>query len=287
MSIDSTQSGFKDSVDLLFKFAFWLFVGSISFSIAGMLLLKIFPSTYAIFGPLYGKLVKTPTWTFMTMLAVLPILMYGTSLGWKRMAFFIGWGCVIGGSSELMGTTGIFNWNGIALPFGAYEYTEWLGPKMFEHVPYFIPPSWFAMGLVSFDLARRVTSSRGLAVLVGTFFMVLWDVSLDPAMTQGQVQFWFYEADGFYYGMPFSNWVGWFIVSLIIIAGYEYIGGGLPETNEWAPWLYILNCAFPLGILMLEGLYLAVFFGVLATALPFVVIRLAGNRANLLTPARA
>ncbi len=272
MSSDTSAQGWRDSIDLVFRFGFWLFVGSVVFSLSGMLLLKLFPSAYGVFGPVYDKLVKTPTWTFMTMLAILPVLMYGTSLGWKRMTFFIGWGCVIGGASELIGTTGYFTIDGVALPFGAYEYTQWLGAKLFDHVPYFIPASWFAMALVSLDLARRVTASRWGGVLIGTVFMVLWDVSLDPAMTQGQVQFWSYEADGFYYGMPLSNWIGWFVVSLIILIGYEFIGGGLPEFNEWAPWLYVLNCAFPLGIMLLESLYMGFFFGALATAFPFAVI---------------
>jgi len=278
MPTDTASQGYKDSIEQLFRFGFWLLVGSVVFSLLGMLLLKLFPAAWEIFGPMYDKLVKTPTWTFMAMLAILPVLMYGVSLGWKRMTFFVVWGCFIGGASELVGTTGFATWNGVALPFGAYEYTQWLGPKMFDHVPYFIPPSWFAMALVSLDLARRATGSRWTGVLLGTVFMVLWDVSLDPAMTKGQVPFWSYTVDGFYYGMPLSNWIGWLVVSLIIIVGYEFIGGGLKETNRWAPWLYVVNCAFPLGICLLEGLYIAVLAGGLATALPFAVIYLSGRR---------
>lgn len=287
MPTDTSSQGLRDSVDQLFRFGFWLLVGSIVFSLSGMLLIKLFPSVIVYFGSFYDKLVKTPTWTFMTMLAILPILMYGVSLGWKRMSFYVIWGCAIGGASELIGTTGIFTWNGVALPFGAYEYTQWLGPKMFEHVPYFIPPSWFAMSLVSLDLARRAFSSKWAAVLMGTVFMVLWDVSLDPAMTLGSPVFWSYSVEGAYFGMPLSNWVGWFVVSLIIIAGFEYIGGGLPELSEWAPWMYILNCGFPLGLCLLNGLYGPFFFGVLATAAPFVIIRYVGKQKVSLMSATA
>jgi putative membrane protein len=261
----------QESVDLLFRYAFWLFVGSISFSVAGMLILKLVPSSMEFFGPVYTKLVKTPTWTFMTMLAILPVLMYGPSLGWKRMSFFIVWGCVIGGASELIGTTGLLTVGGVVFPFGEYHYTSWLGPKIAGHVPYFIPPSWFAMSVVSLDLARRTTDRRWAAVLIGTVFMVLWDVSLDPAMNHA-FPFWTYGADGFFYGMPLSNWVGWFGVTLVIMVGYEYVGGGLRELNAWAPWVYFLNCFFPLSISLLEGVYLAAAVGALATALPFAVL---------------
>lgn len=270
-SQDSSRSTLENNYELLLQFAFWLFVGAISFSIAGMLFLKLVPSSMSVFGPIYTKLVKTPTWTFMVMLAVLPVLMYGPGLGWARMGFFVGWGCLIGGASELIGTTGLLTVGGVPLPFGAYQYTQWLGPKIAGHVPYFIPPSWFAMSILSLDLARRVTTRRIGYLLLGTLFMVLWDVSLDPAMNQA-FPFWRYEANGFFFGMPFSNWCGWTLVTLVILLGYEYIGGGLSVESDWAPWVYALNCLFPLSISLLRGLYAAAFIGLVAALIPFGIL---------------
>jgi putative membrane protein len=269
-----SSTDLQDQIDVLFQFAFWLFVGSICFSVAGMLLLKLFPASMEVFGPIYTKLVKTPTWTFMAMLAILPVLMYGTDLGWGRLAAFLFWGCAIGAAGELIGTTGIWTVNGVPLPFGEYYYTNWLGPKIAGHVPYFIPPSWFAMSIVSLDLARRVTSGRWAALLIGTIFMVLWDVSLDPAMNQA-FPFWDYATDGFFYGMPFSNWAGWFGVTLVIMLGYEAMRGGRPIRNDWAPWVYALNCLFPLAISLLQDLYLAAVVGAVATAIPFLCLWIA------------
>ncbi len=270
----ASERDFNDQIELLFRISFWLFVGSISFSVAGMLLLKLFPSTMSLFGPIYTKLVKTPTWTFMTMLAILPVLMYGPSLGWKRIGAFVVWGCLVGAAGELIGTTGWLTVGGLPLPFGEYQYTNWLGPKIAGHVPYFIPPSWFAMSIVSLDLARRVTNRRWGYVLLGTVFMVLWDVALDPAMNQA-FPFWSYAADGFFFGMPFSNWCGWFGVTLIIIIGYEWMRGDWEIQNDWAPWLYALNCFFPLAISLLRDLYLAAFIGTLTSALPFLILWMA------------
>ena len=248
----------------LFKIAFWGFVGSIAFSIAGTLLLKLVPSLMMVFGPYYPHLVKTPTWTYMTLLPLLPVLMYSRALGWRRMAFFVVWGSLIGGLSELIGTTTGF-------PFGAYSYTGWFGPKLFEHVPYFIPPSWFAMSIIALDLAHRLTERRWPRILLATVFMTLWDVSLDPAMSKA-FPFWIYPDGGFFYGMPASNWAGWLVVSFIIIAGYEFLGGGLKTSHRWAPEVYALNCVFPLSISLLYGLYGAFFIGLATTALPLVML---------------
>jgi putative membrane protein len=177
----------------------------------------------------------------------------------------------VGAAGELVGTTGVLSVGGVPLPFGEYQYTNWLGPKIAGHVPYFIPPSWFAMSIVSLDLARRVTTRRWGYLLLGTTFMVLWDVSLDPAMNQA-FPFWTYAVDGFFFGMPFSNWCGWFAVTLVIMIGYEWMRGDRAIKNDWAPWVYALNCAFPLAISLLRDLYLAAFIGALASALPFVIL---------------
>lgn len=270
-SSDSSWPTLEGTHDLLFRFAFWLFVGTISFSIAGMLLLRLVPSTMSVFGPIYTQLVKTPTWTFMALLALLPFLMYGPQLGWTRISLMAVWGCFVGGASELIGTTGVLTVGGIPFPFGEYQYTQWLGPKIAGHVPYFIPPSWFAMSIISLDLARRVTDRRVGSLFLGTLFMVLWDVSLDPAMNRA-FPFWEYGVDGFFFGMPLSNWGGWAAVAFVILVGYEYIRGSHPVENDWAPWVYALNCFFPLSICLLRDVYLAAVIGGLAALLPFLLL---------------
>lgn len=266
--------------DRLFLGALALFAGSIAFSVLGMLLLQLVPESLSYFGPYLGTLISTPTWTYMSMLPVLALLMYGPRLGWKRMAFFALWGCAIGGASELIGTTKLLAIGDLVLPFGEYEYTAWLGPKFADHVPYFIPASWFAMSIVSFDLARRLSNTRWVYLLVAATFMTLWDVSLDPAMNGAGVQnavgsatFWSYPQGGFYYGMPISNWIGWLAVSYVIMLGYEYLGGGLDTHHNWAPAVYLLNCLFPLLILVMQGMTVAVLMGALATAIPFLALR--------------
>ncbi|ARA92402.1 hypothetical protein AWN76_003945 [Rhodothermaceae bacterium RA] len=254
----------RDRLDRAFRVVFWIFLGAIVFSLAGTLLLLLFPSLTAFFGPWYPTLVKAPTWTYMAMLPLLPVLMYGRDLGWPRMALFVIWGSLVGGFSELVGTS-------TGLPFGPYAYTAWLGPKLFDHVPYFIPFSWFAMSVVSLDLAGRITTRRYERILVTALLMVLWDVSLDPAMSRA-FPFWTYPEGGFYYGMPFSNWIGWFGVSLLIAWGYEVLGGGLHRPHGWAPLVYGLNALFPLLLCLLYGLYAAFFIGLMATALPLLAV---------------
>jgi len=264
-----------------FQIVLWVFVGTMAFSVAGTLLLKLVPAAMGIFGPYYANLVKAPTWTYMALLPVLPLLAYARTHSWPILAFFAIWGSLVGGMSELVGTT--TGW-----PFGPYSYTTWLGPKILGHVPYFIPGSWFAMSLLSLDLASRLSDRRWERIAMTAVFMLLWDVSLDPAMNKA-FPFWNYPEGGFYYGMPASNWAGWLIVSAVIAWGYEVIGGGLRATSRHAPLLYALNGLFPVVIALLYGLAFGAVVGALALALPLLAVaargeRLLGGQDRVLVP---
>ncbi|NND71610.1 MAG: carotenoid biosynthesis protein [Rhodothermales bacterium] len=241
----------------------WVFIGSIVFSLAGSLFLRLFPATGQFFGPYYETLVKAPTWTYMSLLPLIPILMYRRQLGARTLGILFGIGAIIGGLSEFIGTT-------TGYPFGTYAYTAWLGPKLAGHVPYFIPLSWFAMSVVSFDLAGRIARTATSQILLGAAFMVLWDVSLDPAMSRA-FPFWYYPDGGFFYGMPLINWFGWYVVSIVIMSGYAITLGGTRLIHSNAGLFYALNCAFPLMLSLIYGLEGAFVIGVVATTVPFIL----------------
>ena len=87
--------------------------------------------------------------------------------------------------------------------------------------------------------------------------------------------------------MPASNWLGWFGVSLVIVWGYEALGGGLRAHHAWAPRVYLLNCLFPLLLCLLYGLYAAVLIGAVATLLPLLAVHAAGEETGSPPPAGA
>lgn len=256
-----------------FRFVLLAFLGTIVFSTLGTIALKLYPPILQLFAPLgiaYPDLVKGPTWLYNSLLPLLPLLAYARTHPKALLAFFAFWGTLCGGMSELMGTTTGF-------PFGAYAYGDWLGPKLLDHVPYLIPPSWFAMSLLSLDLASRVSARRYERIVVAAVFMTLWDVALDPAMSRA-FPMWSYPGGGFFFGMPLSNWAGWLGVSLVIAWGYEAIGGGLRATSPWAPLLYFLNGLFPVLVSLLHGLPVAAVLGFAATLMPLFAVAARGHR---------
>ena len=140
------------------------------------------------------------------------------ALGWRKTGIFLAISYVISLSAELIGT-------GTGWPFGNYEYTNYLGPKALNHVPFSIPASWFYMGLASFllgsALVRRLELRREMlwSGLLGAWFLTAWDLVLDPAMAHHslRIKFWIWHQTGPYFGMPVKNFIGWTATGLIFM----------------------------------------------------------------------
>ncbi|BAN04057.1 carotenoid biosynthesis protein [Ilumatobacter coccineus] len=107
------------------------------------------------------------------------------------------------------------------LPFGRYAYTSALQPQI-AHVPVIVPLAWFGMGLPSREAAHAAlgdASTPAARIALGSAAMTAWDLFLDPQMVgEG---FWAWARRGAYRGIPLSNFVGWFITGLGIMAMLE------------------------------------------------------------------
>ena len=266
----------------VFLIALGLFAGSVVFSLAGAALLNFAPRQAGVAlaaiasatGLSLEDLIKLPTWVNMAMLPVLAFALYLDELGWAKSVAFLAVGCVVGAAAELIGTQTGF-------PFGPYSYGDFLGAKIAGHVPWLIPPSWYAISIVSLDLARRLGLGRLGRIAGVALFMVLWDVALDPAMNHA-FPFWKYDVGGVFFGMPLVNWAGWALTSVVIAAGYEALGGldAAPDAfvRAWAPRFYLLNAAFSVGICFVYQAPLAGLAGLAALAVVVGLLRW-GRRA--------
>lgn len=254
-----------------FHLAIGVFAATIAFAILGTLSLFIGP-VRDFFLPYYETLVAAPTWTYMALLPLVTLTLYWDVLGPRRSVLFLIAASVIGAGAELLGTnTGI--------PFGEYLYTDRLGAKILGDVPYFIPTSWYALGVLSYDLGGRISSSRIGRALATAALMIVWDVSLDPAMNQGggTFVFWEYPGGGAFFGMPWVNWIGWAVTSVAIALAFEALGGLKPAatslTRRWAPVAYSLNVLFPVSICLLYGLPAAGVIGLAALGAVLAAVR--------------
>jgi len=175
----------------------------------------------------------------------------------RRWLLAFGLVFILSAISELMGTT-------YGIPFGKYAYTELLGFKILDRVPYLIPVSWFFMALPSFMVAHRALarfSGRVARIIVGAILLLSWDLTLDPAMSF-LTPFWLWDdVNGVFYGMPLGNLAGWFVTGLVIMGVFELLQvqkwAGLVSPAWWQGY-YLANLMLPLGMCFAAGLWDAI-----------------------------
>ena len=169
--------------------------------------------------------------------------------------------------AELAGTT-------VGLPFGPYHYTDGLGFKLFAHVPALIPASWFMMGLPSYAIASRRFANNALGrVALGSFLLLSWDLSLDPAMSF-VTKYWVWSGEGQYYGMPLLNLLGWFVTGVVIMIAFDALRAArwaraLP--TRWLVAFYGANLLLPVGMSVAVGLWGAVVATGVALAVAWLI----------------
>lgn len=105
-------------------------------------------------------------------------------------------------------------------PFGFYHYSPTLGLLA---VPFIIIFAYFSIGYLSWMLSHVLTSQYSsklrekqvfLVPFIAAFIMVMWDLSVDPISSTLQ-GLWIWTSPGAYFGVPISNFFGWFLVVYI------------------------------------------------------------------------
>lgn len=157
---------------------------------------------------------------------------------------------VVSLSAELAGTS--MGWL-----FGPYEYTSLLGPKIMGLVPWLIPVSWFFMAAPAYGLTTRLELPMPVRWLLGACLLTIWDLTLDPAMSELS-PYWRWETPGPFYGMPLQNIAGWMATGLALMAAMELLRAhrwtdNVPRTFWWAFYFSVL--ALSCGMVLAAGFW--------------------------------
>lgn len=99
-------------------------------------------------------------------------------------------------------------------PFGDYSYSALLQPQI-GHVPLLVPLAWFMMLPCAWAIAKvlDVNQPLGFAV-VSAVAITAWDLFLDPQMVQWG--FWTWDNPGGFFGIPWSNYLGWLLTGFLV-----------------------------------------------------------------------
>lgn len=239
-----------------------------------------------------------PSYVVLGALSMLFFL--GATVGWRRAIMVAAAACAISLAAELIGT-------GTGLPFGDYQYTPLLGYRIGGRVPFPIPLSWFYMVTASIAIVIRLTPvarfrrapwrTAALAALV----LLAWDVAMDPAMVRTAHWLWgggdwlrdvrpawiaAFFTHAVWYGMPLSNWFGWYLTGIIIarvllaiLPPDEIHRNVAPST--YPALLYAANGVMPVALCFRDKLAGAAWGGAIVMALPVLFVLASSRRATV------
>lgn len=224
-----------------------------------------------------------------------------THLGWRKTLYFTAAGYFISFLSEVTSINTGF-------PYGWYYYVEATkGKELWVcGVPFFDSLSYVFLAYCSYTAALLVVSpikvcatdvvtleTRSIRnsfsiLLLASLFQVFLDIIIDPVALQGHR--WFlgriygYREAGYHFGVPFSNYAGWFLVSLVMIFALQRIDAmsgrsgerpkgvsALPFRSLYGPLLYLSVIVFNLTVTLLIGERLMAMTGIFIFTLPIAI----------------
>lgn len=130
-------------------------------------------------------------------------------------------------------------------PFGHHYFTDRMGPKLFA-VPILLGLAYLGMAYLSWTLARLILGgmrnpllgSRVVTLpLVAAFIMVAWDFSQDPVWST-ILHLWVWRQGGAYFGVPVSNFLGWFLTVYVFYQLFALYLRGRSTNSDSLPASY-------------------------------------------------
>jgi putative membrane protein len=119
-------------------------------------------------------------------------------------------------------------------PFGDYSYSDALGPTLLD-VPIALVSAWIVVTTFAVNVLQKAGVQRTWWIVAGPCVMVVIDLILEPVAT-GPMDGWSWQASDGYYGVPITNFFGWFIVSIPIfgvlaMGRYSDRGGAMVSSS--------------------------------------------------------
>lgn len=224
-----------------------------------------------------------------------------TQLGWRKTALYTALAYLFAFSCEYSSVHNGF-------PFGPYQYIQATRDQelWIAGVPFMDSLSFTFLSYVSWQMAillrlsavvpsqempqRHLRNSWKTAALTG-FLMMCLDIIIDPLALRGSKwflgQIYYYPDGGIYFGVPISNFLGWWFVGFVVVMVYGFaerwlLAGRGPEGGAityrfrslGAPTLYFGVLGFNLGITFGIGETLLATVGTIIALLLFLPLPL-------------
>ena len=157
------------------------------------------------------------------------------TLGWLEAAAFAGLCLIVSFSIENLGVTTGF-------PFGHYHFLVGNALPKVGAIPIVVGPLYFGMGYPAGIIAnlilngslRRPSDVTSLVAVpvMAAFVMVQWDAVMDPPNAT-IAQAWVWHDGGGFFGVPLSNFFGWFLTTYTYFQLFSLVLFLRPLARPW------------------------------------------------------
>jgi putative membrane protein len=147
------------------------------------------------------------------------------ALGWKDALSFAAICLTVAFSIE---NTGVLT----GFPFGHYAFLVEPNIPHIGVIPPIVGPLYLGMGYPAWVIANLLLGqsvqrpSTGLQLfgvpVISAFVMVQWDVVMDPSGST-LARAWVWYDSGGYFGVPLSNFLGWFLVTYLYSQAFSFL----------------------------------------------------------------
>lgn len=215
---------------------------------------------------LYGGIAPEQNWIASLFLLLAGTIVLLGTVAWSERLLIAGI-AVFGFAIETLGVHTGF-------PFGAYSYADVLSPKLFE-VPLVMACAWLTLIVYIKDALARFRLGLWAECLAGAVWMTAIDLIIDPVATN-PLRYWRWESAGVYYGIPFTNFAGWFAASALTF----YVFRRRLQPNMWAQFVGLSITIFFTLVAFAHALHAAAFAGCVICVIHFLLSKLSGKRAT-------
>ena len=151
------------------------------------------------------------------------------------------------------------------VPYSNFEYGELIGGKI-GVVPWTVGFSWVPILLFAWLLVRNYRNIW-TRIGLGALLMTLFDIVLDPGATA--LGFWIWEINEGFYNVPWVNFLGWIVSSIIGLVIWETllrdIKGTVPSKDAQR-WMFIsgfVSLIFWIGVNGWIGYWIPAIIGII------------------------
>lgn len=119
--------------------------------------------------------------------------------------------------------------------FGEYIYGSSLSVKIFQ-TPILIGFNWLMLTYGVVQLLRQNSFTRKYLILIGSVIMTAYDFVMEPVAMKTDMWSWSFNQ------IPLQNYIMWFIISSIILAGFEIFA--IKTNNKIAGRIFLFQLLF-------------------------------------------